>query len=295
MHLLTVELAEADSEAAACALFEAGVDGLEERTEGATASLIVYAESLEAIERYQDALLEWLAQSGVEARLDIGRQSDLEWTTAWTRYLSPEPVGDSFVLQPVWDDSPAPLDRTVLRFEPDMAFGVGSHPTTRLAAIAVERECRRRRGARLLDVGTGTGVLAMVGASSGAGQVVGIDIDSTSVRAAARNAELNGLHRCTFLHSAVAELAAVFDIVVANMEPGPLLAMAEALVGHVSDGGCLLLTGFLRDRLDEIARVFSGFGLQVTGADHEEPWALVSLRRRQAGAITDWPNNRYVG
>jgi ribosomal protein L11 methyltransferase len=279
MHLLTVEVAEADSEAAAHVLFEAGAGGLEERSDGARVRLIAYAESPDVIERYRAALVGWMAQSGVEARCDIGRQSDLEWTTAWTRYLRPEPVGDSFVLQPVGDDSPAPPGRTVLRFKPEMAFGVGSHSTTRLAATAVERECHRRSGARLLDVGTGTGVLAMIGASSGAGQVVGLDIDPTSVRAAAYNAELNGLYRCRFLHLPVAELAGVFDIVVANMDLGSLLSIAEALVGHAGHGGCLLLTGFLRDRLDEVERVFSRLGVQVTGAEHEEPWALVSFRR----------------
>jgi ribosomal protein L11 methyltransferase len=255
------------------------VGGLEERTDGETVRLIAYAESEEAIESYRAALLAWVARSGVAARLEIGHQSDLEWRTAWTRYLRPEPVGDSFVLQPAADDSRPPPGRTVLRFEPEMAFGVGSHPTTRLAATAVERECRCRSAARLLDVGTGTGVLAMIGASSGAGQVVGLDIDPASVRAATHNAALNGLHRCTFLHSPVAELAAVFDIVVANMELGALLAVAEALDRRLGDGGCLLLTGFLGDRTREVEQVFSQFGLRVTATQHEEPWALVSLRR----------------
>ncbi|MBN1605883.1 MAG: 50S ribosomal protein L11 methyltransferase [Polyangiaceae bacterium] len=279
LYVLTVDVAAADSDATAAALFAAGVGGLEEKTAGATVRLIAYAESQEAIESYRHAVLRWTAQSRVVARIEISHQGDVQWRTAWTHYLRPEPVGDSFVLQPAWDDSPAPPGRSVLRFDPAMTFGVGSHPTTRLAATAVERECRHRSGARLLDVGTGTGVLAMIGAASGAGQVVGLDVDPTSVCAAARNAGLNGLHDCTFLQIPVAELAAVFDVVVANMELGPLLALAEALVGHVDDGGRLLVTGFLQDRLNEVERVFSRLGLRVTGAEHDEPWALVSLSR----------------
>src|SRR5512143_2276415 len=108
LHLLTVEVATADCEAAAHVLFEAGVGGLEEESDGATARLIAYADSEEVIEHYRDAVSGWATQSGVQVRLVLGQKSDDEWTTAWTRYLRPEPVGDSFVLQPVAEDSPAP-------------------------------------------------------------------------------------------------------------------------------------------------------------------------------------------
>ena len=137
----------------------------------------------------------WAETARARVELREIYDDDRSWATAWMRYLVQEPLGESFVLQPVGDHTPAFQDRTRLWYEPRLAFGAANHPTTRLAAAAVEAECRRRPGRRLLDVGTGNGVLAMIGVCSGASSALGIDIDPECVSAARHNAGINGLAR----------------------------------------------------------------------------------------------------
>jgi ribosomal protein L11 methyltransferase len=256
-----------------------GSGRLWEKAKGSRIELIAYSDSERSLQGYRSAIAQWIAVSGRAARCTLAEQDDLLWQTAWTRYLRPEPLGDSFVLQPLTDGTPAPRGRAVVHFEPEMAFGVGSHPTTRLAARAVERECRRRVGCRLLDVGTGTGVLAMIGALSGAARVVGLDVDPVSVRAAAHNARLNGLDHCEFSGTPVAELTGVFDIVVANIELPSLLAIADGLVRRTHHGGRLLVTGFLSECREQVEGAVSALGLSVVGVEHEAHWALLGFHR----------------
>ena len=150
--------------------------------------------------------------------------------------MKPERLTDTLLIQPVHSPDPDPGVR-VLRYYPELAFGTGGHATTRLAARAVEAEVQAKPGAALLDVGTGNGVLAMVGLLAGASEAVGLDIDENAVRAATANAELNGLEdRARFLTLPLGELDATFPLVVANIDAPTLLALAGALARCTVDG-----------------------------------------------------------
>ena len=258
-------------------LFEAGAGGIEEQ-DGAK-RLVVYAadrETAEGIAERARALLREAAPgaNGIALSVEVDETSD--WASAWTRHLGQIALTPRLVIQPLWDETPAPPGSERILFDPQLSFGDGAHATTRLASLAIERACRAERGLSVLDFGSGTGVLAFVALISGAESVWGIDIDPVSVAAAQRNAALNALEqRCQFcLLTAAPERR--FDLVVANLEAPALLSCASDLQRHGAGAQRLILTGFLAAKEAEISAAFAP-RFRLERAEYEADWALVEL------------------
>lgn len=265
------------SETVSALLFEAGAGGVEELEGGRR--LVVYAASRQEADAIADGARSLLAEiapgpNGVALAVEVDEDSD--WESAWTRHLVQVALTPRLVIQPHWDETPAADGRTRILFDPKLAFGDGGHATTRLASLSLERACQANPGARVLDFGSGTGVLAFVALLSGAGSAWGVDIDPVSVLAAQRNAELNGLGaRVTFVSPG--ELAdRAFELVVANLEAPTLLAVSPELRGLARSAKRLILTGFLADRAAEMAALFDP-DFRIEGRAAEEDWALLEL------------------
>jgi len=258
-------------------LFEAGAGGIEERDGGKL--LVVYAadrETAEGIAERARALLREAAPgaNGIALSIEVDESSD--WASAWTRHLGQIALTPSLVIQPAWDETPAPSGSQRILFDPKLSFGDGAHATTRLASVALERACRERDGATLLDFGSGTGVLAFVALFSGAKFAVGVDIDPVSIEAAEHNAALNALaERCRFsLPQALPQQR--FDLVVANLEAPALLSCVGELTSHALLAQRLILTGFLRSMAAEISAAFAP-KFRLERAEHEADWSLLEL------------------
>jgi len=265
------------AETVSSVLFEAGAGGIEERD--GSKQLIVYAADRETAEdiatRTRELLREVLpGEHGVTLQVEVDENSD--WASAWTQHLGQIALTPSLVIQPEWDETLAPPGARRILFNPQLSFGDGAHPTTRLASLALERACRTDSGMTVLDFGSGTGVLAFVALLSGADFVVGVDIDPVSIDAAKRNAELNALSdRCQFcLPAAVPERQ--FELVVANLEAPTLLSVVPELMRHARSAKRLILTGFLAAKEPEILAAF-GSSFSRERADYETDWALLEL------------------
>jgi len=171
---------------------------------------------------------------------------------------------------PSWHESPDPAAINLI-LDPGMAFGTGSHPTTRLCLEWLERHVTA--GCSVLDYGCGSGILAIAAARLGAGPVAGVDIDPQAVEAARANAERNGV-AALFADSAE-PVAGEYDVVVANILSNPLRVLAPAICAHVRPGGRLALSGILREQVDEIIAIYAQWiPLQV--ADAREDWVCLS-------------------
>ncbi len=267
------------SETVSTLLFEAGAGGIEELDSGRR--LVVYAETREVAEGIAARTRDLLKQAasgprGITLNVEVDESSN--WATAWTEHLGQVALTPSLVIQPLKDETPAPEGARRIWFDPQLAFGDGGHATTRLASAALERVCRANPGARVLDFGSGTGVLAFAALLSGAASAWGVDIDPVSVAAAQRNAELNGLSdRAHFsLPSELGEPA--FELVIANLEAPALRSVASDILKRAASANTLILTGFLRDLEPEIAVEFAP-AFQIAARASEEDWALLELAR----------------
>jgi ribosomal protein L11 methyltransferase len=207
-------------------------------------------------------------------RLEVDGDAYLDAWRAWAR---PVRAGARFVLVPSWltgDASMVAPDDLTIVLDPGRAFGSGSHPSTRLVLALMEDLVRP--GATVLDVGTGSGVLAVGACLLGAASVVAIDVDPVAVTATTGNAEANGVaDRIAVATTPVAEVPGAFDLVVANIGAAVLRGLAPELVARVRPGGRLLLAGLLAAQADDVAVSFTG--AVEAGRVEELGWVAVEL------------------
>jgi len=198
---------------------------------------------------------------------DIAEQNWVELTQS---QFDPIRVSGRLWIVPSWHEIPDPAAISLI-LDPGMAFGTGSHPTTRLCLEWLERNVVAQ--CSVLDYGCGSGILAIAAARLGAGRVAGVDIDPQAVVAAYANAERNGVS-ALFADSAQ-PVAGEYDLVVANILSNPLRVLAPAICAHVRSGGCLALSGILREQAEEIIAIYATW-LPLTVADVREDWVCLS-------------------
>jgi ribosomal protein L11 methyltransferase len=177
---------------------------------------------------------------------------------AWRAWAAPQRAGQRILLQPAWR---APTETTpddlVLLVDPGHAFGSGSHPSTRLVLAALETIVTG--GERVLDVGCGSGVLAIAACRLGAASALGIDIDPAAVEATRANAERNGVaDRVLASTDDLHDIEGTFDVVVANIGARVLRELATEIIAHVRPGGSLVLAGLLDTQVDEVVAAYAG-------------------------------------
>ena len=196
--------------------------------------------------------------------------AEQNWVQLTQSQFDPIRVSDRLWIVPSWHAAPDPAAVNLV-LDPGMAFGTGSHPTTRLCLEWLERNVVP--GCSMLDYGCGSGILAIAAARLGAGTVAGVDIDPQAVTAATANAERNGVV-ARFTDSAQ-PLAGEYDLVVANILSNPLRVLAPAICGHVRRGGRLALSGILREQADGIIAIYSRW-LPLRVTDTREEWVCLA-------------------
>lgn len=270
MRVLQIAVAAADAELAADRLWQAGARAVElvELPEGLVAARSVLADD--------DAVsLRRLGPVPADWTVDWIIVPDAA-SEAWRDFVGPVPVGDRLVLRPAW--LPALDDgRLEVAIEPAGAFGLGDHPTTRLSAAAVERLATP--GCTVLDVGCGSGVLAIVAALRGAASAVGIDVAEAAVEATRANAIRNGVDdRVSAASTPIAEIEGSYDLVLANVLAPALVAMADDLRRLVTTGGALVVSGILAESHDHVLAALAP--LVPVRTDVMDGWAAVQLAAR---------------
>lgn len=196
--------------------------------------------------------------------------AEQNWVQLTQSQFDPIRVSERLWIVPSWHETPDPAAVNLI-LDPGMAFGTGSHPTTRLCLEWLERNVSE--ACTVLDYGCGSGILAIAAARLGAGHVAGVDIDPQAVEAARANAERNGV-TALFADSAT-PVAGEYDVVVANILSNPLRVLAPAICAHVRPGGKLALSGILREQIDEIIAIYAQWiPLQV--ADVREDWVCLA-------------------
>ena len=224
-------------------------------------------------------LAEALATASAAAGLDavppftIEEVAEQNWVQLTQSQFDPIRITDRLWIVPSWHDAPD-ADAINLVLDPGMAFGTGSHPTTRLCLEWLDRTVQGgETKPSLLDYGCGSGILAIAAAKLGAAPVSGVDIDPQAIVAAEYNAERNAV-QAHFADSAHA-IEGQFDIVVANILSNPLKALAPAICGHVRAGGRLALSGILAEQADDLIACYAPY-LPLAVADTRDGWVCLS-------------------
>jgi len=202
--------------------------------------------------------------------------AEQDWVRLTQSQFDPIKIGSNIWVVPSWHQAPDP-DALILELDPGLAFGTGSHPTTRLCMEWLEAHAPRTLS--VLDFGCGSGILAMVAKKLGANQVVGVDIDAQAIESARYNSERNRCEIDYYLPEQFSQSAQdrTFDIVVANILSSPLKLMAPMLAGRVAPGGSLVLSGILVRQADEVAASYAPF-VQLTIWAERDGWVALSGR-----------------
>jgi len=255
-------------------LMEAGALGTETRDGVDNAQVVGYYEAPESEVEIRAALLDALRIYNLNAAslidLKVSEVADRDWLAEWKKDWQPVEVGH-FIIAPPWSNVTAAHDQIVIRIEPGMAFGTGTHETTRLCLKAIEKYFR---GGSFLDVGTGTGILAIAAAKMfPAARVEAYDTDGEAILIGKENARLNGVDHIDFRVGTIDEQTASADLVCANLTATVIVELLPALVDATC--GRLVLSGILDSQVDLVAARLQELGASILDSKSDGEWVAL--------------------
>lgn len=203
-----------------------------------------------------------------------------DWLNNWKQYFHPIPVGERLLIRPTWRTEFDPGERVVLNLDPGLAFGTGTHETTRLCLMALERYIKE--GATVLDVGCGSGILAVAALLLGAKSATGVDIDELAVKTARENAELNGVFSrfealCGNLTDRV---SGTYDIVFANIVADAILLLSEDISSFMKKDSVYIMSGIIDTRVPEVLAALEN-RFEVLETLSENGWYCIAAKKKQ--------------
>jgi ribosomal protein L11 methyltransferase len=206
-----------------------------------------------------------------------------DWAAAWKEHFYPLRVGRSIVIKPTWRQFPAEPTDLIIELDPGMAFGTGLHPTTRMCLLALEE--RVKPGMSVLDLGTGSGILAIAAAKLGADSVLALDTDRVAVQVARENVQRNGVwERVAVNQGSLDQAVDTYDLVVVNILADVIIALAhEGLAQRVRHGGIWIAAGIIDTQTAGVEHALNAGGLWVTDRAQIEDWVALIGRRSDEG------------
>ncbi|MFQ5846264.1 MAG: 50S ribosomal protein L11 methyltransferase [Candidatus Methylomirabilales bacterium] len=243
---------------------------------------VVIDPTVARLAQYQEAL-EAVGLSGEARPITVREIPTEDWGKTWQEHFTPLPVGRRLVIAPPWEVGPFPKDRLLIRIDPGMGFGTGHHATTRMCLEALEALIEQWAGPRkpgVLDVGTGTGILAITAAALGAERVVAIDTDAEACGAATKNFVLNGVAgRVQLMQGGVEALRSEmrFDLILANLDVKGLCGLFGAVLTHLAAGGRLVASGILVEEARGVAATARASGFGVIARRTDDEWLCLTL------------------
>lgn len=231
------------------------------------------------VSEYISYINERLPLLGIPYETEIINTADEEWSTAWKKYYKPTPIGERIVIVPSWEHYDKKNGEIIIDMDPGMAFGTGTHETTRLCASLLEKYIKQ--GDKMLDIGSGSGILAICGAKLGASSCFACDIDPVAVRTEKENCERNG---CDNITCAVSDLLAgvsdeKYDIVTANIVADIIIRLSSDVGRYMKDGAHIVVSGIISEREPEVDRAMLESGFTKVEALYDGGWCAEVFRK----------------
>lgn len=220
---------------------------------------------------------ERLDASGIEYTLSTTGVEQEDWQNAWKKYYHAMDIGNRLAIVPGWEEYQT--DRTVITMDPGMAFGTGTHETTSLCLEVLD--ARVKGGERMLDIGTGSGILAIAALKLGAAEAEGVDIDPMCVRTAGENAQRNGVQdRFKVLVGDLSDKASgVYNIITANIVASAILSLAPHVPALMADGAVFIASGIIDTRKEEVLEGLRAAGLDPFEVHEKRGWVCIVCRK----------------
>ena len=223
---------------------------------------------------------ERLEASGIPYELATNGVEQEDWQNAWKKYYHAMDIGKRLAIVPGWEQYDT--DRTAITMDPGMAFGTGTHETTALCLEVLDE--RVRGGERVLDIGTGSGILAIAALKLGAAAAEGVDIDPMCVRTAGENAARNGVEdRRTVLVGDLSDKASgVYDLITANIVAAAILSLAPHVPALLAPGAVFIASGIIDTRKEEVLAGLRAAGLEPFDVREKRGWVCIVCRKQEA-------------
>lgn len=226
-------------------------------------------------------LRERFKESDIEAKFELIGVNEDDWATAWKAYYKPIRIGKHMVIVPAWEHFDALEDDIVVRMDPGMAFGTGTHETTRLVIELLEKYTKK--GDRMLDVGTGSGILAICASKLGAGHCAAYDIDPVAVRVARDNIAESGQDNITCdvsdLLKQVSLEGGKYDLVTANIVADIIIRLAPDIGEYMKNGATLIASGIISERKDEVLEVLLAHNFKLIEILEDNGWCAIVIEK----------------
>ena len=218
---------------------------------------------------------------GLHAEVELMGVNEEDWANSWKQYYKPIKIGEKIVICPAWEQYTPAAGEIVIRMDPGMAFGTGTHETTRLVILLLEKYTQA--GQRMLDVGTGTGILAICASRLGAEICRAYDIDPTAVRVARENIKDSGLTNVTCDQSDLLKQVSLeggqYDLVCANIVADIIIRMTPDVGKYMKDDAVLLASGIIAERCDDVIACFERNGFQIVECLTDNDWCGLAVMK----------------
>ncbi len=219
-----------------------------------------------------------LAHLGINADITVNGVADEDWASSWKKYYKPTPIGEHIVIVPAWEKYESKPNDIIVKMDPGMAFGTGSHETTRLVGACIEKYLHK--GDLVLDVGTGSGVLAIIASLLGASHVDAYDIDPVAVRVANENIKDN---ECDNIYCEVSDLlksvdkSKKYNLISANIVADIIIRMSSELAEYAADGCIFLASGIINSRENEVLEAMEKTPFRFLSKIEDKDWVCLAF------------------
>ncbi len=221
------------------------------------------------------------AEDGFSAEIEIVGVNEEDWANSWKQYYKPLEIGERIVIVPAWEKYEAKDNDIIVTMDPGMAFGTGSHETTRLVIGLLEKYTKK--GERVLDVGCGSGILAICASKLGAGECKAYDIDEVAVKVTKENIEINDCDNIICDQSDLLKQVDLdggkYDLVCANIVADIILRMLPDVGKYMNDDAILLASGIICERADDVKAGFDKFGFQIVEEVIDNGWCAFAIKK----------------
>lgn len=232
---------------------------------------------IDSIKKYINKKLEEIKEMGIdigEGKVIDKKVYEEDWANNWKKYYKPTKIGKSIVVKPIWEKYKEAPDEIVVELDPGMAFGTGTHETTRMCVEALEKYVKP--DSMVFDIGTGSGILGITAAKLGAKKVIGVDLDPVAVDSAKGNVKFNNLSNIEILNGDLMNVVkGKADIIVANIIAEIIMVLAEGLKEFMEPDSYFIASGIIKDKKDEVIKKLETCGFEIVEVNTLGEWVCI--------------------